>query len=62
MHPGGILDVVRPDEEDDDDNVVVTILIIVIIIMLRMVTLPGDEQSSCSARQTSRKMDPAQSL
>ena len=28
------------------------------MLMLRMVTLPGDEQSSCSARQTSRKMDP----
>ena len=37
--------------------IIVNILPIVML-MLRMVTLPGDEQSSCSARQTSRKMDP----
>ena len=41
---------------------IILFLIIIFLIMMMMISLPGGEQSSCSAHQTSGKMDPAQIL
>ena len=38
---------------------IILFLIIIFLIMMMMISLPGGEQSSCSAHQTSGKMDPA---